>query len=288
MEEEFLSEFHSLIANMLEHLTPRYTPLSQSTRWQLLKLIALAVAALVLLYFIIKLIIFIRRKKHNKNRLKQFQQVVTEIEQLLDPPAKIGIPPERDKNKSKEVQPLSFTRQCVALGEQIDHHTNRHINSKLVALLSYKIAKATKMSKEQTAICFCCALVADAGMLDLPRPLFFREYLSSKEQKQLRTQVLRFTGYLGFIPAAYMEFFMGTCLYRRENYDGSGYPEGLRESAIPVQARIIRVAEDYTAMTEWRLYGHVNPFSPKTALKELKKSKGLYDQRIVRIIEKLL
>ncbi len=279
MEDELFLEFQSLIANMLEHIKPRYTPLSQPTRWELLRLIILAVAFLTLFYSIIKLFIHFRRWKRNKNRMKMFEQITSEIEQLLDPPA---------KDSPLEQQPLSFTRQCVALGEQIDHHTNRHINSKLVALLSYRIAKATKMSEEQAAICFCCALVADSGMLDLPRPLFFREHLSTKEQKLLRTQVLRFTSYLGFVPAAYMEFFMGTCLYRRENYDGSGYPEGLRESAIPVQARIIRVAEDYTAMTEWRLYGHVNPFSPKTAVKELKKSKGLYDQRIVRIIEKLL
>ena len=77
-------------------------------------------------------------------------------------------------------------------------------------------------------------------------------------------------------------------MYQRENYDGSGYPEGLSGSSIPVLARIVRTVEDYTAMTEWRPYGHVSPLPSKAALKELRKSPGTYDQRIVKIIERVI
>lgn len=42
--------------------------------------------------------------------------------------------------------------------------------------------------------------------------------------------------------------------YHHERYDGSGYPEGLKADQIPLGARILAVAEAFTAMTEDRPY----------------------------------
>ena len=39
-----------------------------------------------------------------------------------------------------------------------------------------------------------------------------------------------------------------------ENWDGSGYPGGLKGEAIPLGGRIIRAAEAYDAVTTWRPY----------------------------------
>lgn len=307
MEDEFFPEFKALIAAMLDNITPRYTPLTQLARWQLIKLVAIAVIALLVLYGAFRLFVYLRMRKKDRRRLAQFRQILADVEGILCGPTDVaaargGSPAAEDVSSSggsagggaggpvPDKAP-SFVRQCAALGEQIDRHTNRPMNSRLVAMLSWRIACGTKMNAEQAAICFCSALTADIGLLDLPRSLFFREHLTRKERKLLRTQVQRAVSSIssvGFIPVAYLPFFIGSCLYRRENYDGSGYPEGLAGSAIPVLARIVRAVEDYTAMTEWRVYGHIAPLSPRAAVRELKKSAGLYDQRIVSIIEKLV
>ncbi|HLL76125.1 MAG TPA: HD-GYP domain-containing protein, partial [Pyrinomonadaceae bacterium] len=42
--------------------------------------------------------------------------------------------------------------------------------------------------------------------------------------------------------------------YHHERWDGRGYPEGLREGAIPVSARIVAVADSFDAMTTDRTY----------------------------------
>lgn len=307
MEDEFFPEFKALIAAMLDNITPRYTPLTQLARWQLIKLVAIAVIALLVLYGAFRLFVYLRMRKKDRRRLAQFRQILADVEGILCGPTDVaaargGSPAAEDVSSSggsagggtggsvPDKAP-SFVRQCAALGEQIDRHTNRPMNSRLVAMLSWRIACGTKMNAEQAAICFCSALTADIGLLDLPRSLFFREHLTKKERKLLRTQVQRAVSSIssvGFIPVAYLPFFIGSCLYRRENYDGSGYPEGLAGSAIPVLARIVRAVEDYTAMTEWRVYGHIAPLSPRAAVRELKKSAGIYDQRIVSIIEKLV
>ncbi|MGI8402487.1 MAG: HD-GYP domain-containing protein [Gemmatimonadaceae bacterium] len=76
-------------------------------------------------------------------------------------------------------------------------------------------------------------------------------------------------------------------LHHHENFDGSGYPEGLKGEMIPVGSRIIIVADAYEAMTSDRIYrkaiGH------DRAMEQLTKYKGIqFDPRVVRSLELLL
>ncbi len=57
-----------------------------------------------------------------------------------------------------------------------------------------------------------------------------------------------------------------------EHWDGSGYPSGLKGKAIPVEARIIAVADAYDAMTHDRTYR--TPLSEDEALHELMRCAG--------------
>ena len=56
-----------------------------------------------------------------------------------------------------------------------------------------------------------------------------------------------------------------------ENWDGTGYPKGLRGNEIPVMARIIAVAEAYDEMTNE--YGNLR-FDSATALQRIKEMAG--------------
>lgn len=72
-----------------------------------------------------------------------------------------------------------------------------------------------------------------------------------------------------------------------ERLDGSGYPRGLKDNEISVEARIIAIVDSYDAMTSDRPYRKA--MAHKDAMNELKSLVGKhYDGKIVRTFEKIL
>jgi putative nucleotidyltransferase with HDIG domain len=70
-----------------------------------------------------------------------------------------------------------------------------------------------------------------------------------------------------------------------ENYDGSGYPDGLAGESIPIGARIIMVADTLDAMTTDRPYR--SALTLQRTLEELNKHAGRqFDPRLVAIVSK--
>jgi len=71
-------------------------------------------------------------------------------------------------------------------------------------------------------------------------------------------------------------------LHHHENWNGKGYPKGLKEHEIPLFSRIISVADAYEAMTSDRPYRKA--MSPKSAAAELLKFSGIqFDPQIVDV-----
>ena len=61
-------------------------------------------------------------------------------------------------------------------------------------------------------------------------------------------------------------------LHHHERYDGKGYPGGLKGKEIPLEARIIAVADTFDAITSSRAYRPGK--SPAEALEEMVKVAG--------------
>ena len=68
-----------------------------------------------------------------------------------------------------------------------------------------------------------------------------------------------------------------------ENWDGSGYPDGLAGEAIPLAARIIAVCDAYSAITSDRPYRAAR--TPEEAVAELRRCGGQqFDQKVVELL----
>jgi putative two-component system response regulator len=75
--------------------------------------------------------------------------------------------------------------------------------------------------------------------------------------------------------------------WHHENWDGTGYPDGLRGDRIPMAARIVRITDAFDAMTNRRPYQR--PVSFEAALEELQASAGQdFDPDLVRPFVELI
>lgn len=71
-------------------------------------------------------------------------------------------------------------------------------------------------------------------------------------------------------------------LAHHENWDGTGYPKGLKGGQIPIQSRLIRIADSYDAMVSDRIYR--KSIGTEAAKNELLKNSGTYfDPELVKI-----
>jgi HD-GYP domain-containing protein (c-di-GMP phosphodiesterase class II) len=88
-------------------------------------------------------------------------------------------------------------------------------------------------------------------------------------------------------PAEALRPLVPLVMHHHENYDGSGYPEGLSGESIPLGSRIIIVADAYEAMTSDRVYrkaiGH------ERAMDQLNRYKSRqFDPKVVRALDSLI
>ncbi|KNY29592.1 bifunctional diguanylate cyclase/phosphohydrolase [Pseudobacteroides cellulosolvens] len=79
-----------------------------------------------------------------------------------------------------------------------------------------------------------------------------------------------------------------TCIkYHHEHWDGSGYPKKLSQKNIPPEARVLQIADSYSAMIIKRVYRNV--LTPEEALEEIKKNSGKqFDPEYVNAFESLV
>jgi HD-GYP domain-containing protein (c-di-GMP phosphodiesterase class II) len=97
------------------------------------------------------------------------------------------------------------------------------------------------------------ALLHDLGklaipdrLLDKPGPLTVDEYAQIKHHAAIGSDLLLGMGADGLLAAIVR--------HHHESWDGSGYPDGLRQDDIPLGARILCIADCYDALTSHRPY----------------------------------
>jgi putative two-component system response regulator len=74
--------------------------------------------------------------------------------------------------------------------------------------------------------------------------------------------------------------------YHHERWDGSGYPHGLKETDIPLQGRILAVADVYDALVSERPYKRA--FSHEEAIDIILKNSGThFDPNIADVLSEV-
>ncbi len=177
----------------------------------------------------------------------------------------------------------------------IDDLADNMVHGICVSNLTYLLAKNLGYEEAFCQELATAGLVHDIGKLKLCGYLYGR--LDSEESQNLSytkknkdsAQYMRMHSRLSYDILSgyeYSETVLKTVLHHHENYDGSGYPEGLKGEEIPLGARIMRVADTFTALISERPYRHA--FDIDTAIEIMIDEIEFYDMRVFLMLQRLI
>jgi putative nucleotidyltransferase with HDIG domain len=173
-------------------------------------------------------------------------------------------------------------QMVVALSDALDakdKYTAGH--SRRVMEYSLCIARNMDLAEKGLQLLKKSALLHDIGKIGVPdvilnkdSELTEKEYAVIKMHPEIGANILKPVEALkDLVPAVYCH---------HERFDGKGYPKGLKGEEIPLNARIIAIADSFDAMTSYRPYR--SAFSREAALAEIERNKGVqFDPRLADI-----
>ena len=146
---------------------------------------------------------------------------------------------------------LSFATALVTALDARDHYTAGH--SATVAVYARDIAAQCGFSRDERDKAHLCGLLHDIGKIGVPVGVLEKKgALAKSERASIESHAEVGASILGRIEG-YEEIAVAV-RHHHERYEGGGYPDRIKGGEIPLMARIVAVADAYSAMTSERPY----------------------------------
>ncbi|MDO9535762.1 MAG: diguanylate cyclase [Bacillota bacterium] len=179
---------------------------------------------------------------------------------------------------------INSLRTLMTVVNGKDRYTYGH--SERVSYYTKNVGKMLGIGSQELRQLEFGAFLHDIGKLEIPHevlnkngPLSQSEWEMVKQHPAWGSEILK--------PISLLQDAIPMVLHHHENYDGSGYPDGLKGKKIPLSARILRVVDSFDAITTIRPYRR--SLSMEEALKEILRCSGLYyDPLVVDIFVKYI
>ena len=139
-----------------------------------------------------------------------------------------------------------------------DHETAGHCQR--VTQYSYELAKAMNCTPAELKRIVRGAFLHDIGKIAIPDAILRKPGPLTDQERAIMEAHVR----IGFDLTRHIPFFAGAAeivLTHHERFDGTGYPQGLAGTKIPLGARIFAVADTLDAMTRDRPYRRALPYA---------------------------
>lgn len=159
-------------------------------------------------------------------------------------------------------------------------------HSQQVVFYAVKIAQKLGLSQERIEVIRKGALIHDIGKLGIPESILGKksrltteEFHIIKDHVKIGAEIISQSEALkNTVPIIY---------HHHEHYDGGGYPEGLKEAEIPLEARILALANSVEAMASDRPYRKGR--SLVKIIAEVKRSRGThFDPQVVDVFLEII
>ncbi len=161
----------------------------------------------------------------------------------------------------------------------IDPYKKNHGNR--VASIALKIGKKLNLPPTRLNIIKKAGIIHDIGLIAIPAQILTKpEKIKKAEFELIKEHPL--IGHNIIKETNLHENIARSVLQHHERIDGSGYPEGLKKSAILIEAQILAVADVIDAMTSHRAYRTAHSLCK--ALQEISQKKGTkYNPEVVQV-----
>ncbi len=164
-----------------------------------------------------------------------------------------------DQLDSSEAVIFTLARAVEAKDAYTEQHTSR------VADYSRGIAAAAGLSTEEQGAIYRCGMVHDIGKIAIsdlillkPGKLTPEEFESMKRHSVIGEEICR--------PLRSAAQLSPAIRHHHEHWNGAGYPDGLKGTAIPLSARIVAISDAFDAMTSDRPYRQAMPVEKARAI----------------------
>jgi diguanylate cyclase (GGDEF)-like protein/putative nucleotidyltransferase with HDIG domain len=179
---------------------------------------------------------------------------------------------------------LSAVYALVSAVEAKDPFTYGH--SKKVNTYAVALAEAIGLSPDDIFRVSTAALLHDIGKIGVPDKVLNKKgKLNAEEWNAIKAHPKLGATIIGNIPS--LVPCVRCILHHHERWDGGGYPDGLKGEEIPIEARILAIADSFEAMTSARPYRPALPH--EEILKELRQGAGLqFDPKLVEVFLRII
>ena len=174
---------------------------------------------------------------------------------------------------------LSAVYALVSVVEARDRYVYGH--SRRVNTYAVALAEAIGLSPDKVSRVSTAALLHDIGKIGIPDEVLNKKTkLTAENWEAIKAHPRLGTNIVSNIPQLLR--CADSILYHHERWDGSGYPEGLKGEQIPLESRILAIADSFEAMSSARPYRPA--LSREEVMEELRKGTGTqFDPSLVEV-----
>jgi len=174
---------------------------------------------------------------------------------------------------------LSAVYALVSVVEARDPYVYGH--SRKVNTYAVALAEALGLSPDEVSRVSTAALLHDIGKIGVPDEVLNKKTKLSKENwDTIKAHPRLGTNIVSNIPQ--LISCADSILHHHERWDGNGYPEGLKGDQIPLESRILAIADTFEAMSAARPYRPA--FPREEVIEELRKCSGTqFDPNLVEV-----